>query len=670
MNKLRGAACVMGGLAIIGLFTCLCLGILTLTGGLALFQRTRPVSSGPSTPHLAQQTTPLITPELTRPAPEPAGTQTLTTLRQAEVPIEDAIDLARRLKGSLTIETTVPAPKTIHKVGERAAFWVTDTHTNQSQQVWATLDYIGLHLYFWIADGITYAQDDVKKLSDTFDLKIYPTDREFFGSEWIPGVDDDPRLYVLYCRGLGTEIAGYFSSVDELPLAVHSYSNAHEMFKINADTTSLAKAYIYGTMAHEFQHMIHWNQDRNEEGWMNEGFSMLAQMINGYEIGGFDWIYLQNPNVQLNDWAPRPQRNTAHYGASFLFLAYFLDRFGEDATRALVADPANGLQSLDDVLARMNFKDPQTGRAVTADDVFADWVVTNYVQDAGVGDGRYQYHDYSQVPKAAVTEAISQCPLAPSKREMHQYAVNTLRITCPGRHTLDFNGSTSVKLVPADPYSGNFAFWSNKGDESDMTLTRPFDFSQVQGPIDLRYQVWYDLENDYDYAYVEASLDGQSWQILTSSTCTTQDTTGNNFGCGYNGQSPGWVSESVDLSAFAGKQFWLRFEYLTDSMVNGEGLLLDDISIPQAGYFTDFEQDDGGWQAQGFVRVQNQLPQTFRLSLILKGQTTVVQAIELSPDQIASIPITIGEDIKEVVLVASGTSRFTRQDAFYQISIH
>jgi hypothetical protein len=31
-------------------------------------------------------------------------------------------------------------------------------------------------------------------------------------------------------------------------------------------------------------------------------------------------------------------------------------------------------------------------------------------------------------------------------------------------------------------------------------------------------------------------------------------------------------------------------------------------------YSTDFEADDGGWTAVGFVRVNNVLPQTFRLA--------------------------------------------------------
>jgi hypothetical protein len=51
---------------------------------------------------------------------------------------------------------------------------------------------------------------------------------------------------------------------------------------------------------------------------------------------------------------------------------------------------------------------------------------------------------------------------------------------------------------------------------------------------------------------------------------------------------------------------------MTDAAVNGEDMLIDDVSVDAINYFSDFESDKGGWDANGFVRVQNALPQTFR----------------------------------------------------------
>jgi len=185
-----------------------------------------------------------------------------------------------------------------------------------------------------------------------------PPTANFLEWEWNPGVDDDPRFYVLYARGLGASLAGYFSSADELHPAAHPYSNAHEMFLLNADTVRLSEDYIYGTMAHEFQHMIHWYQDRNEETWVNEGFSMLAEHVNDLNSGGFDFDYVINPDLQLTDWGAETGENGPHYGASYLFMVYFLDRFGEEATKALVANPENGFIGLEDVMQALGILNP------------------------------------------------------------------------------------------------------------------------------------------------------------------------------------------------------------------------------------------------------------------------------------------------------------------------
>ena len=113
----------------------------------------------------------------------------------------------------------------------------------------------------------------------------------------------------------------------------------------------------------------------------------------------------------------------------------------------------------------------------------------------------------------------------------------------------------------------------------------------------------------------------------------------------------------------------MRFEYVTDAAINGEGLLLDDIRVDAIGYESDFETDDGGWVAQGFVRVDNVLPQAFRLALIVHGGgKTTVQVIEVSADQIADIPLNL-QPGETATLVVSGATRFTRGLANYSIEI-
>jgi hypothetical protein len=417
--------------------------------------------------------------------------------------------------------------------------------------------------------------------------------------------------------------------------------------------------------------MIHWYQDRNESSFLNEGFSELATFLNDYSTGGFDWYYTSNPDINLTDWLGGSGDNSAHYGANFLFVTYFLDRFGKDATQALVHDQQNGLASVDNVLQQMNITDPLTSQKVTADEFFLDWTLANYIHDPSVVDGRYYYSNYPTSPTSTDTEGVSSCPQAQNMRTVNQYGVDYIRITCSGNYTIDFTGSTLTRLLPADPHSGSYAYWSNKGDESNMTLTRQFDLTEVSGPVTFSYWTWYDLEKDYDYVFLEASTDGASWNILTTPSGTGENPSGNSYGWGYNDQSNGWIQETVDLSQFAGQVVSLRFDYITDAAVNGEGFQVDDITIPEISYTEGFESGDGGWEGAGFVRVQNILPQTFRLALITHaGNMTTVDILPVNADQTAQIPVTIGsKDVQDVVLVVTATTRFTREPATYQFDI-
>ena len=615
--------------AIAVVLCCLCL-LLAAAGTYIYFYLQHNLGLNPGAPTQSQAgSAPEPTITVNRPSIDPKSKEAENTLKQTVLPDSDLYDLACRLRNACGVSHTLPAPATPFKVGDKQKFWVQNSDTSSNFQVDAGLRYITAHSYFWIQDGVDAKDADIKALMDTFEQKIYPTDREFFGSEWTPGVDNDPHIYVLYVRGVGQSTGGYFSTPDEYNPnpAVFKYSNGHELFVFNADAESLTDEYTYGTLAHEFQHMIHWNLDRNESSWMNEGFSEVASFLNGYSVGGADSVYAQNPDVPLTEWASLsndPNLTSAHYGEAFLFLTYFLDRFGEKVTQAVVKDQENSLDSIDDTLKTLNITDKQTGKPVTADDVVLDWMATMYLQDGSVGDGRYVYRDYRNAPQVSATEKIETCPRSPENATVNQYGADYIQITCAGDHTLSFTGSTVAKILPTDAHSGKYVTWSNKADLSDMTLTREFDFSAVSGPLELSYWTWYDIEKGYDYFYLETSTDGQHWTIVKTPSCTEKDDSGNSYGCGYTGRSGGgeqstWINEHVDLSSYAGKKVQLRFEYVTDAEVLGEGVLLDDLSLPAANYSSDFETDDGGWKADGFARVENVLPQTFRLSLILTG---------------------------------------------------
>jgi len=595
--------------------------------------------------------------------------ETEQMLSTTVIPATDLVLIAEKFEGKQDIPRALTSAPVDYKVGDEAPFWVLNVDTSGNTQVNARLAYETKDVYFWIAEGVSYEQEDLKELVETFARKIYTTDQEFFGKEWIPGVDNDAHLYILFAPGLGDSVAGYMSSTDGVLTAAHPYTNQHEMFTINSDIQTLSDPYTYGVAAHELQHLIHDYHDSNEESWLNEGFSELAVFLNGYETGGFDSVFSYDPDMQLNEWPDDSSLVEPHYGAGFLFTTYMLDRFGEDFTKAVVAEPKNGLSSVDAVFTDKAVVDPLDGQAINADLFFQDWTLANYLQDDSVSDGRYDYHNYAQVPSFSDTELISDCGNSQLGRSVHQYGTDYIHFNCSGDHTLQFVGQETVPVIPMDPKDGDFYVWSNKADASDMTMTREFDLTQVSGPVEMSFDTWYDLETDYDFLYLMASEDGENWQLLNPPSCTSTNLTGNNFGCSYNGQTPTWKKETVDLSAFAGKKIWLRFEYVTDAAVTGEGFAIDALSIPQIDYVADFETDADGWDLAGFVRMNNRIPQTFLLSTIqYKGGSTIVTKYQLAPGEKLTLSGKNGE-LDDLVLVVSGSARFSRQEASYLIDI-
>ncbi len=607
--------------------------------------------------------------------PPSQAEETLILLSSVDVPIADPILLAKRLRKIEDIplvlaETAKPIP-----IGSIEKFWVCDVDMDTYFQIEAELAYASDHVYFWVQRGVDYDHKDAKELVDEFEGQAYPTNRAFFGSEWSPGVDGDPHLYILFAEGLGDSVAGYYASVDEYSPLVHEYSNGHEMFYISAENVFLDDEFTDGVLAHEFQHMIHWHLDSNEDTWMNEGFSELASFLNGYDVGGFDYSFIIEPDSALTHWPSEPGQAAANYGQAFLFMVYFLDRFGSEMSRAVVASPANGLQSLDQVLAAAHVIDPLSGEPIFADDVYRDLGLTLLLKDDSIGDGRYVIHAYPESPQIWPYDQIDSCPLEEQERQVNQYGIDYIFINCNGQYTLTFKGAALAPVVPADAHSGDFAFWSNRGDVSDMTLTKTFDFRNVEDPIQMDYWIWYDIEKDYDYVYLEISTDdGKTWDILTTPSGTAENPSGNSCGCGYNGYSgggstPKWIKESVDLSEYSGKEVALRFEYITDAAVNGEGLLLDDVAINAAGYRTDFEQDGNGWQPEGFVRLYNRIPQTYCIVIVERGKDTRVREIRLDQDQRAEISLDLGDKYDDAVLMVIGTARYSWQPAPYRFVI-
>jgi immune inhibitor A len=630
---------------------------------------TSAADSAPTAP-LSSDTPPVAPTSLTPPATPAASADELSRIAAAIPLARDQVALAEALKGIGAVPAVARTTPLDVKVGDVETFWVANFVDHSNFQVDAKLRYAGSVVLMYVDTRIEANIDQVaiEQSAREFEQMIYPRNRALFGTEATPGVDGDPRLTVL--NALVPGVGGYFSAADGVVKAVNRFSNEREMFVINVTNSSFGSPGYALTLAHEFQHMIEWNVARRSPAWFNEGMSTLAQDLNGYIEDGLPGAYLANPDLQLTTFSQGSVDRavfSGHYGASQLFLRYFQEQYaGEEGLAELIkADAGNNPDAFVQVAAR---KRPDITSFAA---IYADWAVANVLNDPAIADGRYAYR---LLPRPA---AISELQTDAAQAGVHQFGVDYYG-DLAGPLTLVFDATDTVSLVGAAPNEGRAMWWSNRGDDSVATLTRAFDLSGVQGAT-LQFAAWYELELNFDYAFVSASVDGGStWMPLKGSTSSEQDPQGHNYGNGFTGISgaPGedvgrgtrgqWIDEQVDLTPYAGKQILLRFWVVNDDAFNAPGLLIDNVRIPELSYADGAEQSDGGWQAQGFVRTSGELPQTWALRLIRTGSATSVESIPVDAQGRAAVTLADGE---RGTLAVIGTTRFTTEPAGYSYSV-
>lgn len=578
----------------------------------------------------------------------------------------DQVELAEAFKGLGDIPAVARTTPLTVQVGDVETFWVADLRTDTNYEVKAELRYAGPVVLMYVDTGVEVEQSAIERSAKDFEQRIYARTRALFGNELAPGVDGDPRLTILNTPLQGA--GGYFSSADGVVKAVNRFSNEREMFVIGINSYELGSDAYGSTLAHEFQHMIEWNVARRSPSWFNEGMSTLAEDMNGYIDNGLGRLYLANPDLQLTTWSADAAETGNHYGASQLFLRYFQEQYaGERGLAELIqADAGNNLAAFARIAARRR---PEITRFA---DVYADWVVANVLNDPGVEGGRYAY---ALLPGEAE-------PIRPASTEagvsVNQFGVDYYG-ELAGPLALEFDGSDTVQLVGALPRDGHTMWWSNRGDDGVQTLTREFDLTGVKSAT-LEFSTWFEIELDWDYGFVAVSTDGsKNWATLPGRHTTTSNPQDQNFGHGLTGVSgaPGtepdkgvrgqWVEERIDLTPYAGQRIQLRFWVVNDAAYNAQGMLIDNIRIPELGYADRVEQGDGGWVAQGFVRTSGVLPQEWALRLIRRaGGATTVEQVPVDAQGRARVELAAGE---RGILAVMGATPLTTEPASYSYQL-
>jgi immune inhibitor A len=598
----------------------------------------------------------------------PPELQTARALAAASPPERDDVTLAIELLGVASVPPTPAAAEPL-EAGSTARFSVLNTDSNTYSTVEALLLGSGERAHFWYDTASTIPDAvDLLPYAAAFDA-IYDQVVAAFGPESNPGIDGDPRLHILHaspaalCDSADScGLLGYFSSQDALPRAVAAHSNERDIFIMNARTFGTG-SYL-NVLAHEFRHMIEDNYDKADADWEVEGSAMLAEELAGFTANAHARAnaFLAQPDLQLNSWTDGP--TTAYYGMAYLMNRYLYDRLGPDLYREFAAHPADGLDAVTAVAEAAAL--PFTGQSL-----WEDWQVALALHDHPQAPVDYRLGDGSL--NAVQSTTVNAFPVVFTST-VSQYAGDYYLLEGEGNVNVTFTGAQRVPLLGVPAASGHSYWYAQRANYSQPSLTRSIDLSGVSSAT-LIYDVYHDIETGYDFAYAVASEDGgQTWQGLAGEQMQGTDPLDDPSGKAlaprfYTGQSGGWLQERIDLTPFTGQEILLRFIYVTDPILTFGGLAIDNLSIPEIGFYDDGERDAGGWQADGFTRVTATLPQTWHLQLItFPAGVPHVEAIPISTASDEIISINLDESSDSPILVVSASAPLTLQPAHYRLA--
>ncbi len=219
-------------------------------------------------------------------------------------------------------------------------------------------------------------------LSTEFNGKIYPTLTSVFGQEAKPGVDGDSKITVLF-HSLREGVAGYFRSADGYLKLQVPESNEREMVYLSLVNIENPQLKVF--LAHEFTHLIGFNQKDKvrgvfEETWLNEARADYSSTILGYD-NTYEGSNLQrrvrdflaSPADPLTEW----KDSKYDYAVVNLFMHYLEDHYSISILADSLKSKSIGISSLNEVLAK-------NGENETFSQIFTNWTITTLVNDCSI----------------------------------------------------------------------------------------------------------------------------------------------------------------------------------------------------------------------------------------------------------------------------------------------
>ena len=454
-------------------------------------------------------------------------------------------------------------------------------------------------------------------MNHSFETLIYPTLYEFYGSP--PDIDVNDRIILLVFDikdglGGGQYVAGFFYPLNQYlnkDLSPNQrYSNEAEILCIDGKEglTNLLNG-DFETLAHEFQHLIHFGHDDDENLWLDEGASMFAEYLIGKDPFSTSTTYKSafssHPDVSLTYWdyGDVEKLVLANYGASYAFFMYLAEQYGgSQIIQKIVAHPENGIVSVVQALK-------SEGYPVKFKEVFRNWTIANFLDDPSFANGTYGYYNISL--STSVEDSYFASTLPRTENSVPYWGTDYIRFTSRMGQPfiMEFQGEQNSKflvtailtnnttppqntmVIPVEisPDSfGNFSIenhgvsadeivltissyttiGSNDHSDEDPGPAQDYWFminpmGVIISPGELSISVkglslqLHDIKVSDQNEYYWEEADGATYTILTESG----NSTGISGNLTYNSEANFWISDSIDISGLAEENSSYQVKY-------------------------------------------------------------------------------------------------------------
>lgn len=514
------------------------------------------------------------------------------------------------------------AAVTASDVGLQKKWLTSNDYTGRYSLTDFTLRAVGEHGEIWVANNLSFPSGDdrnsmvtitdeqVQYLLNEFDNRIYEPEVAFFGAPaerkgehgyngWYN--DESGRTVILvdnikdsnyYIPTYPSYIVGYFSNTisDFSDRNIITIDGFDWLNRIGPDA---AKPHLYeGTIAHEYQHLLHRDMDDPEENWINEGMSDFAEYLVGYGHPDSHVNFIQNnPKNSLTLWGDQGDLQIlGDYGNAYLFQLYLYERFGQEFIQALFRNQKQGIAGVNDTLQQM-------GHDLDFTELYHDYSLATLVDGKHEGGDTYRFSTIDLNLNTAGASALdTDAPawgtdykvITPDKKIDHLYFQG-----------IDFLGLNWTTRQDAEKGP---VLWANTGDLADNRMIKEVDLTGLSAAT-LTFDTQYQIEEQWDFAAVQISTDGgNSWTSLSNAN-TRDDLVDDGHPTiranlpGFTGSSNGWTTESFDLSAYAGQHVLVSFRYMTDWGYTEDGWHITNLRL-NGGVL------DAGTSTDGFLSLQ------------------------------------------------------------------